>query len=233
MTPKVFPVDRLDLTLKQKPWAFALERGAEIDAYFTALKREKPSIWNGRVLVLYRFEAGDGVFRGEFMETDYAGFVAWIAWGRPEAAAYDCFAAAAILSADGAFLLGRMAAHTANTGKIYFPAGTPDPGDLDGDKVDFEFSVRRELKEETGLDAAEFSIEPGWTTVIDGALIVHIKVLRSHESAETLRARILERMASERQPEFSDILIARGPHDFDPMMPGFVTAFLARRFAGG
>ena len=70
-------------------------------------------------------------------------------------------------------------------------------------------------------------------TVIDGALIVHIKVLRSDQSADMLRARILDHLAREPQPELSDILIARGPADFDPMMPGFVTAFLAQRFAGG
>jgi len=227
----VFHVDRLDLSFKPKPWAFAIERRAEIDAFFAKLQRDKPAVWNGRVLAMYCYDVADGVFRAEFLETDYAGFAAWIAWGRPDASAFDCFGAAAILSADGAFLLGRMGPHTANTGKIYFPAGTPDLGDIVDGKVDFDFSVRRELKEETGLEVTEFSAEPGWTTVIDGALIVQIKVLRSNQSAEVLRSRILDQLALEPQPEFFEILIVRGPADFDPMMPGFVTAFLAQRFA--
>jgi 8-oxo-dGTP pyrophosphatase MutT (NUDIX family) len=91
--------------------------------------------------------------------------------------------------------------------------------------------VRRELKEETGLDVAEFSAEPGWTTVFDTSLIAHIKVLRSGESAEALRARVLGHLALERQPELADIRIVRSPADFDPAMPHFVTAFLAQRFA--
>lgn len=231
--PLMFHVDRLELNFTPKVWAFAVERRAAIEEFFAGLQRDKPAVWNGRVLLLHHHATGDGVFQGEFLETDYAGFAAWIAWGRPEAFAYDCFGAPAILSADGAFLLGRMGPHTANIGKIYFPAGTPEPGDIVDGKIDFDFSVRRELKEETGLELAEFSAEPGWTTVIDGALIVHIKVLRSDQSAETLRSRILDHLARERQPELSDILIARGPADFDPMMPGFVTAFLAQRFAGG
>ena len=231
--PVVFHVDCLDLSFKPKPWAFATEHRAEIDAFFASLQRDKPAIWNGRVLALYRHAVADGVFRGEFLETDYASFAAWIAWGRPEAAAHDCFAAAAIMSADGAFLLGRMGPHTANTGKIYFPAGTPDPSDIVDGKVDFDVSVRRELKEETGFDMAEFTAEPGWMTVIDAGLMAQIKVLRSNQSAEALRARILDQLAHEQQPEFSEILIVRGPADFDPMMPGFVTAFLAHRFAGG
>jgi len=231
MKPVVFPVDRLDMTYKQRPWAFATERSADIEIFFTALKRAKPAVWNGRVLVMYRYEVAAGVFRGEFLETDYAGFAAWIAWDRPDAEIYDCFAAAAIQSADGAFLLGRMGPHTANTGKVYFPAGTPDREDLAGGKVDFDVSMRRELKEETGLDAAEFSAEPGWMAVIDGALIVHIKVLRSSQSAQSLRDRMLEEMARQYQPEFSEIIIVRSPSDFTTTMPDYVTAFLAQRFA--
>ncbi len=77
-----------------------------------------------------------------------------------------------------------MAAHTVPAGQIYFPCGTPDLSDIVDGKVDLDFSVRRELKEETGLDAAEFMAEPGWTAVIDGMLIAMIKILRSVESAE-------------------------------------------------
>jgi 8-oxo-dGTP pyrophosphatase MutT (NUDIX family) len=124
-----------------------------------------------------------------------------------------------------------MGPHTANSGRIYFPCGTPDPDDIVGSRVDLDFSVRRELKEETGLDVAEFTAEPGWTTVFDLPLIAHIKVLHSRESVEALRARVLDHLAREWQPELADIRIVRGPADFDPAMPRFVTAFLARQFA--
>ncbi len=229
----IVPVDRLEFTFTPKRWAFATERRAEIDAFFVEQQREKPAMWNGRVLMLHRYVITDGVFRGAYLETDYASFAAWGRWGRPPAAVHDCFAAAAILSADGAFLLGRMAPHTFNAGQIYFPSGTPDLGDIVDGKVDLEFSVRRELKEETGLDVAEFNEEPGWTTIIDGGLIGQIKVLRSNQDAEALRARILDALTREHQPELSDILIVRGPGDFDAAMPRFVRAFLALRFAAG
>ena len=35
---------------------------AEIDAYFETLQREKPAIWNGRVLLLHAHAVADGVF---------------------------------------------------------------------------------------------------------------------------------------------------------------------------
>jgi hypothetical protein len=231
--PSVFRVDRLELDFEQKPWAFAIEQRAAIDEFFAKLQREKPAIWNGRVLLLHRHAIEGGVFSGAYLETDYASLAAWGHWGRPAAAAvHDCFSAAAILSADGAFLLGRMAPHTFNAGQIYFPAGTPDPSDIADGRVDLVFSVRRELTEETGLNDTEFSAEPGWTAVADGGLIVMIKVFRSTHSAEALRARIDAQLAREQQPEFSDIRIVRGPADFEPAMPGFVTTFLAQRFGG-
>ena len=231
--PLLYRVDRLDLSFAPKPWAFAVERRPDIDAYFAKLQQEKPAVWNGRVLLLHSQSVADGVFRGAYLETDYASFTAWRHWGSPAAAAvHDCFGAAAILSSDGAFLLGRMAPHTLNAGHIYFPAGTPDPSDIADGKVDLAFSVRRELKEETGLDATEFTPEPGWTAVADGALIVQIKVLRSNQSAAALRGRMLDHLAREAQPELSEICIVRGPADFVSGMPGFVTAFLAQWFAG-
>jgi len=232
-TPSISHIDRLDLSFAPKPWDFAIERRSEIDAFFARLRREKPAIWNGRVLMLHHQMVTGGVLRGEYLETDYASFAAWRQWGRPAAKVHDCFSAAAILAADGAFLLGVMGPHTFNGGKIYFPCGTPDPKDIVGDKVDLELSVRRELHEETGLCVAEFASEPGWTMVADGQLIAQIKVLRSEESSAALRERILAHLAPEQHPELADIRIIRKHKDLDPAMPRFVTAFLASRFGSG
>jgi 8-oxo-dGTP pyrophosphatase MutT (NUDIX family) len=107
------------------------------------------------------------------------------------------------MSADGAFLLGVMSSHTFNGGRIYFPCGTPDPGIIVDGKVDLGLSLRRELKEETGLDMTAFDVEPGWIMSVDGALIAQIKLLRSNESANALRERILAYLASEKRPELA------------------------------
>jgi hypothetical protein len=171
------------------------------------------------------------VFRGRFLETDYASFTVWRRAGMPEAGVRDCFALGALRGADGAFLLGVMGAHTANAGEIYFPAGTPDLEDVVGTTVDFERSVRRELTEETGLTEADCVVEPGWCCVLDGPTIAHFKLLHAQQDAATLRARILEFLARDPLPELCDIRIVRGPADLDPMMPGFVTAFLKHSWA--
>jgi 8-oxo-dGTP pyrophosphatase MutT (NUDIX family) len=228
--PEIFAVERLNLRLTPKAWAFAAERRAEINKFFAALKKDKPAVWNGRVLLLHHQVVSGGVFTGEFLETDYASFAAWSAWGRPPAGVRDCFGAAALVARDGALLLGVMGAHTYNAGQIYLPCGTPDPADIIGGAVDLEGNVRRELKEETGLDAGELTAEPGWITVVDGSWIMHVKVLRAREGATALRTRILDFLSGQRQPELADVRIVGGPADFEPAMPRFVTAFLERHF---
>jgi 8-oxo-dGTP pyrophosphatase MutT (NUDIX family) len=231
--PSVFHIDGLELAFAQKSWAFANERRADIDAFFETMRKEKPTMWNGRVLLMHHQVLEAGVLRGEYLETDYASFAAWRHWGCPPAGVRDCFGSGAIIAQDGAVLLGVMGAGTFNAGLIYFPCGTPDPDDIVDGKVDLDLSVQRELKEETGLDVAEFEPEPGWTMIVDGPLIAQIKVLRSHESSAVLRERALAYLASEPHPELADVRIVRKPTDIDRAMPPFVTAFLMSRFAGG
>lgn len=226
----LFRVDRLDLSLVPKPWPFAQEKREEIAAYFADLQRHKSAIWNGRILLLHRHAVDGGVFRGEYLETDYASFSAWCAWGTPPAGVRNCFGAAAVVASDNAVLLGVMGAHTANAGQIYFPCGTPDPSDVFDGKVDLEASVARELAEETGCGIDAFAVEPGWTVLDDGARFAHIKTLRSALPADALRARIRGSLAREEQPELADIHIVRGRDDFDPAMAPYVIAFLEWHF---
>jgi len=230
---KVIPLERLDVAYVPQRWHFADQRRREIDAHFAELQRENPALWNGRVLLLRDFTIVDRAFRGDCFDADYASFISWQDWGFPDTNVRDCFAMAAIQSADGAFLLGVMGAHTFNAGQIYFPCGTPDPSDIVADRLDFEGSARRELAEETGLDIAEFAVEPGWYAVFSGNLIAQMKLLRARQAATELRARILDYLASERKPELADIRIVRSPADFDPMMPSFTTAFLHHMWSCG
>ena len=222
----VVPVDRAELRFAPQPWPFAQDRRADIDAHFAGLRRDKPDLWNGRVLLLHTFAIQDAVLRGAYLETDFASFIAWRDWGWPDPAMRNCFGQAALQAADGAFLLGVMAGHTMNAGRIYFPSGTPDPSDIVGGAVDLGGSVQRELTEETGLTAADVAAAAGWHAVLAGARLAMLKVVRSPLPAATLRARILAHLAAEPQAELADIRIVRGPADLDPMMPEFIVDFL-------
>ncbi len=222
----VVPVERLELTFAPEPWSFAQDRRADIEAHFAALRRSKPALWNGRILMLHRHAIEGRVFHGAYLETDFASMLAWRHWGFPDPHVKNCFGMAALRTSDGAFVLGVMAEHTANAGWIYFPAGVPDPSDVDGSRVDLSRSIMRELTEETGVPAAELDPQEGWTTVLAGARVAQIRIVRAQETAQTLRERILAHIAQEEKPELAGIRVVRSPADFDPMMPPYVIAFL-------
>src|ERR1700722_3601089 len=124
---EIHRVATLDLKVGTYSWPFAAERRGEIDAHFAEKQCEKPELWNGRVLLgRNAIHAGDH-FSADFFETDFANFLAWRDWDFPDTAVFNGFGMGALQSSDGAFLLGEMGSHTANAGRIYFPAGTPDP----------------------------------------------------------------------------------------------------------
>jgi len=224
--PQIIPFERFDVRLEPRPWAFADDNRAAIDAHFADKQKANPALWNGRVLLAQEFEVSGGVCRGVCLETDFASFNAWRDWGRPPAGVVNLFASAVVRGSDGGFLLGVMGPHTANAGQIYFPCGTPEPGDVRDGRVDLEYNARHELKDETGLTFEDLRPEPGWLSLRLATWAMAAKILTAAEPAEAVRGRILDHLASQTQPELSDIRIVRGPADLDPMVPGFVSAFL-------
>jgi 8-oxo-dGTP pyrophosphatase MutT (NUDIX family) len=224
---EIAALDATEIQLEPWFWPFAAERREEIAAHFADLQRVRSGIWNGRILLVKNFAVEAGVLRGACFETDFAGFCAWRDWGFPDASVHNVFSAAALRSADGAFLLGEMAPSTANAGRIYFPCGTPEPADVDAaGLLDLAGSISRELLEETGLAIGELTSVPGWTMVRDRCYLALLRQVTSPLGAAELRARIVDHLAREQRPEFVDIHIVRSSADFAPAMPRFVKAYL-------
>jgi 8-oxo-dGTP pyrophosphatase MutT (NUDIX family) len=226
MPVAIHRVTQLDLKFGTWTWPFAVERRADIAAHFAALQSEKPKLWNGRILLARNPVFTGDRFSAEYFEADFASFLAWRDWGFADSSVFNGFGMGALRGSDGAFLLGEMAAHTANAGRIYFPAGTPDLDDLRDGIVDIAGSVARETEEETGLKPADYRAEAQWNCVVSGALIAIIKILDVDLPGEALRARIEANLAKHALPELSAIHLVRGPADFTPAMPAYVTAFI-------
>jgi 8-oxo-dGTP pyrophosphatase MutT (NUDIX family) len=219
-------VTRLDLKCGAWTWPFAVERRAEIDTHFALKQAEKPQLWNGRVLLGRNAVFVADRFSADYFETDFASFLAWRDWGFPDGSVFNGFGMGALRGSDGVFVLGEMAAHTANGGRIYFPSGTPDLDDLRDGMVDIPGSVVREVEEETGLTPADYAAVDHWDCVVSGAAIAFIGILNVDMPGEVLRAKIEANLATHQSPELAAIHLVRGPADFTPAMPSFVTAFI-------
>ena len=226
--PVIHRVTTLDLRYEPWDWPFATRRRADIDAHFAAKQREKPNIWNGQVLLARRPACVGDRFSASYFATDFASFLAWRDWGFVDASVFNSFGMGALHCVDGAFVMGEMGLHTSTAGRIYFPAGTPDPDDIVGDRVDIAGSVTRELEEETGLTPADYEAAPHWDCVTAGPAIALIRLLNVAMPADALRARIEANLARQQQPELSAIHLVRGTGDLTAAMPKFVTAFIEK-----
>jgi 8-oxo-dGTP pyrophosphatase MutT (NUDIX family) len=233
--PNIQTVTRIDYVLEDHIWAFAENRAAEIDAYWNSLLEKKPRLFNGRIMMMssYRIDEEDQgpVLRGTGFETDFKVFQAWRDFGFPDQSVINCFAMAALRSADGAFMLGRMGPQTAAAGRLYFPAGTPDPSDLKLGRIDLDGSAIRELTEETGLTADDFTISPDWELVFDGPRLACMKPMQALARAEELAARCDAFLAQDKEPELTGLVPIFSETQFDAIhMPEFMCTYMRRMF---
>lgn len=165
------------------------------------------------------------MLRGEFFQTGFANLLAWRDWDYPDQSVNSCFAAAAIETADNGFLAGVMASHTANAGKVYFPTGMADACDLEGEHVNMDVSVRRELLEEAGLVLDDFKGEPEWHVVFSGQHIALIKWLFTAEKADELGSRVKVSDKPTRARAL-DVAFLYGANDLSSAVPPYVRVFL-------
>lgn len=225
-------VAQLDLVVEPWRWPFADLRRDEIESHFAVLQIDKPALWNGRVMLARDPVFTDESFRAEYFETDFASFLAWRDWGFPDPTVFNGFGAGALRGSDGGFVVGEMAPHTANAGRIYFPAGTPDLNDVKDGRLDIAGSVMREVLEETGLALKDYRVNDSWDCVVSGQLIALIRVLDVDEPADRLRDRIAATLSAQAEPELSAVHVVRGVGDLRPEMPAYMTDFLKAQFGG-
>ncbi|WAC25833.1 NUDIX hydrolase [Ancylobacter sp. SL191] len=220
-------LDRLDMWLDPGPCALSAENRPAIDAHFADRVAAQPGIWNGPILLMVEHRIEAGVLTGRYAQADYASLLWLLATEPPHAIARNAFAMGALRGADGGFVLARMAPWTANAGRIYFAAGTPDPSDVMPDgRVDLDGSLLRELTEETGIAAHEVTPATQWTALRDARRLALLREIVADLPAEALADRIRAHIASEERPEIDAVIVARGPDDLAEGMPPFIRSYL-------
>ncbi|MDP3526186.1 MAG: NUDIX hydrolase, partial [Hoeflea sp.] len=120
---QVFSLDavRLSVDPAEHPWRLVDQ--AAIEAHWAREQVERPFLYNGTILLHRGLRLDEGVISGISHRAPYAAILHWVKT-QPQADVWHLFGSAVMLSADGAMMLIRMAARTANAGKVYAPAGT-------------------------------------------------------------------------------------------------------------
>jgi 8-oxo-dGTP pyrophosphatase MutT (NUDIX family) len=225
-------VTTLDLKLVPWTWPFAVKNSEAAVENFAAQQAKKPALFNGRVLLMREPRVIGERLTATYFESDFATYLTWRDFGFPGEGIFSGFGMGALRDAGGVYVMGEMSPHTANSGRVYFPSGTPDPSDLVGDRVDIEGSIVREVEEETGLTPADYTARPGFHCVIAKPAVAIVQLLELKTSAAAAKLAILDNIARQELPEFSDVHLIRDAADITPAMPRYVAAFM-RAMAGG
>src|SRR5687768_8072091 len=149
----VLPVDAVDVTLEAGPHPMEVGLAAEIAENWRRETEARPALFDGTVVLLSQLCLRDARLTGRCHAVRYASFLYWRRNRAIEGAGH-AFAHAMLVSADGALVAIRMAAHTVNAGRVYFASGSFEPEDFPGGRVDLHRNMRREVLEETGIDIA-------------------------------------------------------------------------------
>ncbi len=218
---RIEPVTQLRLEVSEAGWGFADRHRADIARHWQQVMAEKPTLWNGGVLLCTEAETHDGVFAATLVKSDFASFIAWRDWGRPDQSVRNCFGVPVVFSSDGALLIGVMNGWTLNAGKAYPPSGTLEPKDIRSDgTVDAVGSMRSELLEETGLDLDE--ARPGeMVAIFDGPRLAIARRYDFQLSFAEMQRRFAAHQSTEETPELAAIEAVWNSSQTDSRMPGY------------
>lgn len=228
MRSGVVQVETLDLQVRNRPWAFALENADEIEGHWQKRVAGNPSFFNGTVHLLTNHELSDSHFSGELIPVTFASFLYWRDNEFPDKSVRDCFGSALIRSREGTILLGRQAPGNINSGKTYLPGGFIDERDvLAAGNVDLHASISRELREELGLDHTNFTSGPHIYLTFDEQLLSMALEYRSPADAETLLAQAASYISLEERPELEAVVGINSVRELVGLsMPGYARLLL-------
>ena len=134
-----------------------------IDAFWLEAAARNPSLFRGTVYTVTQVERRGRGLQVTLRPTDYAHHLYTTRVGLvPEYACRVLYAAGLVRTADGRLVFGEMAEGTANAGRLQGVAGGLDASDLREGALDLPGSLRREAREELGIDLDDGRIVQGW-----------------------------------------------------------------------
>lgn len=164
---------------------------AAVREHWASATAANPTLWNGSAFLFEGASVRGGIFSATARPTDYATLLHELRRGFRRADLAHVFPVPAVTTTDGALLVGRQGATTANAGLAYPPSGSFDFDDRVGDRIDPVANMARELAEEVGLAIDDFVADAGWWMIPSGpSRIALVKRLRSSLSAAALAERI-------------------------------------------
>lgn len=132
---------------------------SDCETYWLSLTEKGKKYFRGDVFTISKEVLNSDGIELSAELTDYAHFIYTV--NRKSFEKYDCrsiYASALIMTADRKFVVGIMGRDTFAPGKLQLVGGGIDQEDVLENRIDPEHCIRREIKEEIGIDAGDISV---------------------------------------------------------------------------
>ncbi|MFD1743917.1 NUDIX hydrolase [Rhizobium helianthi] len=230
----MFPISSIEIRMEAGDHSLYAEHRDRIERHWQEEKAANPHLFNGPVVLQETVELSpDGRLLARGRMTPYATLLWWRR--QPQDGRIRLLIGSAIpLSCGGAAMVIRMAKHTANAGLICLAAGSLDPSDVSEGLCDVLGSMKRELKEETGLDFADADVVPQLYAAHYAGRCGVFRFIRFPWSSDEMIRKVEAHMARESEPEI-DGVFALTPENFahyEAQLNGISRIALSFFFAG-
>ncbi|MCM2292798.1 NUDIX domain-containing protein [Allorhizobium sp. BGMRC 0089] len=217
----VFKLHRLELSISTDEHPFHRDHADAARRNWVTEVAAKPALFDGKLILFNSLTISEGEIEGVGHVIPYSTYLFWRKQPAPSSG-YHLFGFPVIMSSDGALIAVEMASHTANAGMVYCPAGSLDPSDIVAGRVDVEANMRREVKEETGLDLVGARVDPFLYAYRRGRRVTVFRRFDLPLTSEEIFARITTHMETDHEQEIARPLAIRGAdphaHPYNPAM---------------
>lgn len=211
----------VDLSMRDGPHPLYLANSPAIHANWEQEAKANPHLFNGQIVLQRQLTFDNGVIRGVAHAIPYATLLWWRKQPRKDGALH-LFGFAVLVSSDNAIIAIRMSERTANPGQVYCAAGSLDLTDVVDGKLDLVGNMRREVREETGLDLDMAEADPHFHAGHADNRVVIFRFHRFSMTAAEMVARIEAHMPHDVEQEIDGAVVirsaARDVHRYNPMM---------------
>ncbi len=208
-------VAEVSLPVDPGPLEWEVQNKEAIEAHWARAVARNPTLFDGQVHMATDLSVQGGQLTARCVPARFASFLRWRDTGYPGPAMRLVFGFAATTASDGALLLGRMADHTANPNRVYFPGGVMDENDCSDGCLDAEGNIRRELAEECGLETHQVCFRPGFLVVETLVELAVGRVADMPWPANEARDHLLHSIEARGDGELVDIIAVRCRTDVD------------------
>ena len=208
----ILPVEHVDVALDPAPHPFEAANRIAIESNWETERATNPALFDGQIALLSKLAYRNRRLQGACHAVRYATFLYWRKV-RPRPDTGHAFAHAMPVTSDGALIAARMGRKTANPGRVYFAAGSFEPEDFTGGKVDVERNMAREVAEEIGLDLGGLDRDPHYHAWSGDTGTVIFRRYRVSMTAAEADAAIGTFVAQQSDPEIEEPVIIRSAGD--------------------